>query len=444
MKRKKLLSAAMVAGLTAAQLAMPVAAADGGDIDVDIDIKTGVIRVEVPTTIDISVDQFELGGKSQIYSQDFSMLNKSPLPVRVEVTSTATLATTTTLVATKAAAEEATDKSVWMAMAAATSKANNAYNYDDVNTEAPEEVRDLTDSSANVTTFDTANKKAKQVFYLAAGSENLSNKVATIADAGKFPLSYAQFYAITETTDLNDSDALVDTDGTKITAAAATQNVVELDANGDVVQYVKKGETSTTGVSTGNKVYVVAATATEANGSTAPAAGGKYLYSEATSAATEGGEAAFSYIGKLADQDEWEVGSGKDFEKINIKYDIFGTGEAVYAELTGDLVYGYYTAPAGPSIATTAYTLTAGQAVEIELNLGAGSKAATAPVSMIWKEKGQEVSSVPGVSYANGVITIGSDIVDGFLDDSATQYPVTMTIKFNDPAGTEIDITMNK
>jgi hypothetical protein len=81
MKGKKLVSI-LTAGALAATMAMPVMAADGGTIDVEVTTKTGILRVEVPTTLAIAVDQFETtDAGSQVYSEEFTIANKSEVNV---------------------------------------------------------------------------------------------------------------------------------------------------------------------------------------------------------------------------------------------------------------------------------------------------------------------------------------------------------------------------
>ena len=87
MRNKKLLST-VVATAMIATMAMPVMAADGGQVDVDVDTKTAVIRVQVPTSLAVAVNQFEKEDKgSQIYSEPFPITNMSEIPVELTVDS---------------------------------------------------------------------------------------------------------------------------------------------------------------------------------------------------------------------------------------------------------------------------------------------------------------------------------------------------------------------
>ena len=70
MRNKKLLSTIVATALVTTTMALPVVAADGGEVDVDVTTRTAVIRVQVPTSLEIAVNQFEKGDKgSQVYSE---------------------------------------------------------------------------------------------------------------------------------------------------------------------------------------------------------------------------------------------------------------------------------------------------------------------------------------------------------------------------------------
>ena len=59
MRNKKLLSTVVATTLIASTMVMPVMA-EGTNFDVNVTTKTAVLRVKVPTTIAIAVDQFEM------------------------------------------------------------------------------------------------------------------------------------------------------------------------------------------------------------------------------------------------------------------------------------------------------------------------------------------------------------------------------------------------
>ena len=126
MRNKKLLSTVVASALVATIMAVPVMADDGGSVDVDVTTKNAVLGVEVPTTLAVAINQFEKGDSgSQIFSGDFDITNKSEIPVKLQVTSTATLdsASPITLVSSKKAAEDSKEANgeAWLAVAAQTS-----------------------------------------------------------------------------------------------------------------------------------------------------------------------------------------------------------------------------------------------------------------------------------------------------------------------------------
>ena len=323
MKGKKLLSM-LTAGALAVTMAMPAAAAESGSVEVDLTTKTGVLRVEVPTTLAIAVDQFELDkAGTQIASADFTMVNKSQMPVHVGVESTATV-NGVTLKDTVAEVEEAgaSDVFAWMGVAAMTAK-NTYYG-------SKGSFADLNEASANVETFDAADSnKATQEFYLAKATGNETYKVMVPTAAGKANVSYAQFYELTDAsvTDQATLDAKLKTNDVYVTTATTVEDGTEL-------TLVKQGGSYTW--ATGLQVYTAATNLTAVN---ALAANTKYVYAEMSG--TDGGAAGFRYIGKLSSGDK-ESWTKTDISKIKIEYTITSISPAAYAEKKADCVYGLY------------------------------------------------------------------------------------------------------
>ena len=195
MKGKKLVSV-LTAGALAATMAMPVMAADGGTIDVEVTTKTGILRVEVPTTLAIAVDQFETtDAGSQVYSEEFTIANKSEVNVKVNVTSTATVGSAVTLAAKRAdvATAAGANGTAWLAVAAS---------LDGTDYEASSNLSKLNEASANVTTFakNGTATTAAQTFYLKKGTANTAayKLLKPEADGKNNNVSYAQFYKLTE------------------------------------------------------------------------------------------------------------------------------------------------------------------------------------------------------------------------------------------------------
>lgn len=171
--KKRLLSTIAASTLIAAQVVAPVMAADG-TINVNVSDKEAVIRVVVPTALEIAVDQFEtVDAGTQIYSEPFAMENKSAVPVKVSVTSTATLGTGIDFVSKVSDANpetpSATGGKAWLAVAAQTSSGKYIE-------ESGKGVGDLTEASGNVTVFDATSKAASQDFYLAKGGRGHGGK----------------------------------------------------------------------------------------------------------------------------------------------------------------------------------------------------------------------------------------------------------------------------
>lgn len=336
MRNKKLLSTMLATALVATSMTMPVMAADGGEVDVTVTTKNAVIRVEVPTTLSVAVNQFEKGDTgSQIYSAAFDITNKSEIPVKMKVTSKATLASTGTidLVSSKDAVSESTSTNgaAWLAVAAKTS----AGKYTE---ESGKDIKDLTEASKNVATFVQGTDAAKstataeQTFYLNANATPTVTytKVAP-TDAAELKeaqeISYAQFYEVTAMgTQPADEDALQ--------TAVDASDVCAIDGS-DAVTFLEKGTVIEDAPASGSTYYTVASTPTDVK---SLAASKIYIYGEAA-AATTGGAAGFRYIGKLSEKDNW---SATDISNINIKYEIAGVQTTKYDEVETSCVYGLY------------------------------------------------------------------------------------------------------
>nr|WP_300821996.1 hypothetical protein [uncultured Schaedlerella sp.] len=333
MRSKRFLSTVVATALVATTMAMPVMAADGGSVDVDVTTKNAVIRVEVPTSLEIAVDQFEIAETgTQIHSTPFTMKNKSGVGVKVGVTSTATA--TAGLVATVDAVEKSTSTTgeAWLAVAAQT--AAGSYGAD---------LKDLTEASPNVATFDSTNKSAAQTFYLAKGTGDVEYKVLTPTAAGKVgDVSYAQFYElINKTTDIQGAtgneqstlDALLAAGDVYVGTAAA--------ADGAALTKVDKGVAHT--YDAAEFYYTAADTVTEADD---VAASTNYVYAGAE---TVGGEAAFRYIGRLSNG-KTGAWTKSDISKVNIAYTIDGVTATAFEEEVKNCVNGLYTAPAALTV----------------------------------------------------------------------------------------------
>lgn len=432
MRNKKLLST-VVATALAATMAMPVMAADEGGFDVSVTTKTPVIRVVVPTSMEVAVNQFEMGDAgSQIYSNAFQMENKSVIPVKLSVTSTATIAADTKLVATKAAATASTKEGeAWLAVAAQTSDGKYIET-------AGKDIDDLTEESANVTTFaeKDATQKAEQTFYLNASSTMAYKLLNASEDAAD--IQYAQFYELTEKTFTSGKE----TD--ELNEALKTQDIymIATASIADGAAITKLDPTTSQTWAGANTYYTVAQTAT-AKGSIDTSK--LYVYGDGTVNATEG-KAAFRYIGKLSGgQETW---SDTDLSKISVAYSIVGVLQNAYDDLkatTGALTYGLYKEPApaekAPSIPTATAKMEANKPVTFNVDLGAGDLKATGIASV---SNAGTTTAIPASAYsfADGVLTITAERVNALLNAnlSTKKYDVT----FDDKNKTVVTITLEK
>lgn len=335
--KKRVLSTIAASTLIAAQVAMPVMAAPDGSITVNVSDKEAVIRVVVPTALEISVDQFETVDKgTQIYSEAFTMENKSAVPVKVSVTSTATVPTAALVskVSDVNPTSASANGTAWLAVAAQTSSGKYIE-------ESGKGVGDLTEASGNVTVFDSTNKKASQDFYLAKGSGNAAYKLLnydTATAGGKKVPAYAKYYELTVAT-LADNAALQTAVNAGDVYYEATTGA---GTNGNALTRIAKGTTGVT--KDANSTYYTVGTATAT-----PAATKKYVYAEM---GTAGANTAFRYIGKLEDaKASW---SKDDITTVQIDYDIDGVTASNYEDANKNCTYGLYSAPGMDMSAGTA------------------------------------------------------------------------------------------
>lgn len=333
--KKRLLSTIAASALIAAQVVTPVMAADG-TINVNVSDKEAVIRVVVPTALEIAVDQFEtVDAGTQIYSEPFTMVNKSAVPVKVSVASTATA--TADLVSkvsdVNPAAASANGKA-WLAVAAQTSDGKYIE-------ESGKGVGDLTEASGNVTVFDATSKKASQDFYLAKGSGNAAYKLLdynTATTGGAKVPAYAKYYKLTAETLADDAALQAKVDAGDVYYEATTG----AGTNGNTLTKIAKGTAGVT--KDANSTYYSVATA-----AAAPAAGDKCVYAEM---GTAGANTAFRYIGKLEDaKASW---SKTDISAVKIEYDIDGVTASNYEDTSKYCTYGLYSAPGTDMTAGTA------------------------------------------------------------------------------------------
>lgn len=428
MKRsKKFLSAAVVSALAAAQMVMPVMA-EGGSFDVNVDTKTPIIRVVVPTSMQIAVNQFEMGDAgSQIYSSDFDMENKSQIPVKVTVTSTATLKSGNSLLESKADVATAAAGEAWLAMASKTGASSYASG-------SATALADLTEANDNVTTFvqDGATTAiAEQKFYLKQPGTMAYQLLNANQSASK--IEYAQFYKLTpETVSAQaDFDTLHAAKDLYVGTGAAT--------NDQALDFAAKGDST---VYAAGKVYYSVATAPTAKSAIADNHTDLYVYSNATTDAA--GKAGFRYIGKLSGaQETW---TKDDITKVNVAYDIVGVEGTRYTAIAGESGFSYgRRKSAAPSITTTEYVVNPAAATEITVSLGSGDLGAKGVKSVLWQGEDLINSDNDAVfDAANNKVKLDASVGKFFGDQN--MLPATITIVFDmDDVNAEpvsIDVTL--
>lgn len=434
MKRaKKVLSAVAVSALAAAQMAMPVMA-DGGKLDVTTETIAPIIRVVVPTSMQIAVNQFEVNDTgSQIYSSPFTMSNKSELPVKVSVKSTATLKSTTQLVDTKAEVATAEAGGAWLAVAAAS--AANTY------TDGATTFENLTEASKNVAAFtqgDGTTATAKQTFYLAGTTA--AYKLLHVGETVPTDVGYAQFFLLTPVTIDTTSAA---TKQTSLDDALAENDIyynATGAANGAALTKEEKNDTAGTLTHSDSAVYYTVSavpTAKDKVDGTKP-----YLYADGTVAAA--GAAEFRYMGKLSEaQDSW---TKDDISKVTIEYDITGVKGSQYTTVAAISGFTYGHVPAvAPAITTTEYTVNTAANTEVSVTLGSGDKGAKGIKSVIWEGEELLNDADEDAKFENGKVVIDASVGKYFSDNDLLPATVTVVFDMEDAdAEFSVDITLKK
>lgn len=451
MKRKRLLSTAVAGMLVAAQMVMPVTAATyEGTVTATVTTRSAVVRVQVPTTLEVAVDEFQLAGDgSQINSGEFFIKNYSTMAVKVTAKSIVTPGTNTSLVATKDAVVKNTSTpangTAWLAVIAKTAA-------DSYGMEAGKTAADVTGEEDNVAVFPTAGASTPapitQEFYLAQGTGDVKYTGIKIPAAtpapSAFPVSsYAQVYKLTPET-VNDNDALVNALKAKTLYAIKTADLSEATKASSLE--VTKIAPDATQKDSALTYYTMNATPTSA-----PAANEVYAYAEQ---ATVGGEAGFRYIGKLSEgkTNGW---TKNDFTTIKIDYTITGVPADDFAEADKDCKYGLYTAPVAPAVtgyssAPLEKTVAKDTAISIPVSLGKGSKALKS-IKVALADGTDLVSNGTVVlDTENVAIAITKETINGLIDadnnapSSAKLLPMTLKVYFNGNTEPDAEIKLKK
>lgn len=343
-KCKKLMSAAVVSAIIAAQTLMPVSAAGNtGKIESVISTKTPILRVQVPTSMAIAVDEFTSSGDdSQISSAEFAMENKSEIPVKVTVESTLDYdKTKVSLALTKASIEDSTKDEAWVAAVAMT--ADGIYKADGTSAGV-----DLAGTEDNVSTFG-GSSKVKQSFYLKETTTSLKFIKGDGTDLPKqikaADLGFAQAYKLTQ-------QAAALSDQAALEALVAADDVYYINtttfgtvADTNAIKLIEKGGTVVAADFNATYTYYTVADADKVGvvlgelGDAVKTDNSVYVYTDATAHAD--GKAGFRYIGALSGHKTgW---SNEDLKKVTINYTITGLPTTVYTEAAANngLKYGY-------------------------------------------------------------------------------------------------------
>lgn len=163
-----------------------------------------------------------------------------------------------------------------------------------------------------------------------------------------------------------------------------------------------------------------------------------YQYTE--TAKTNSG-VKFALTGYCAKDADWSAYSGSGATKalqLNTVFKFFKadkTGSKSTEEASNPAPA---VADAAPSIATTSYTMVASTPVNITVNLGSGTLAATTVSSVKWGAV--ELLDGTMATYSNGVVTIALSSIDYLRTLETTSNAITVIFD----EGTEIGVTLNK
>lgn len=443
MRKKKMLSTVLAGALVASWAVMPAMAADDElTVNITPTVTSATIRVEVPTTMAIAFDEFNiLESGTQISSPEFTMTNKSTSNVRVDVASTAAMGSTgAALVDSVQAVKESTNTKGDMWLAAAAQVAAGSYG-------AEKTAGDLTDKDTNVTTFDSTSKTETQSFYLAKGSgdvEYIYLAPSSTGDDGDFG-SYGQIYELTAAT-FTDNAALQTSVASNDVYYAATSALTK---TGDALTKIAKGSTIEDNTwNASNTYYTVDPTSTTAVAGSAVDSSKKYVVAQTPDAAAEGGVAAFRYVGRLSTKADDAAWDASDLTKVEVVYSFTGVGVDVFNEKVADCAYGFYIKPIAPSVAkvTTTQKLEAGKEYKLTFSMGVGTLAA-ANVDIQWsKLEGTSINEFFTVDE-DGYLVLSADAVDYILTEGGSSLGnlvFTFTDEEGETIGTPTTIALTK
>lgn len=127
--------------------------------------------------------------------------------------------------------------------------------------------------------------------------------------------------------------------------------------------------------------------------------------------------------------------------KITLTWKFEAIPETAPSWTSGITLSDYTDAPANaaPSIATTAYTVTATDPLNVTVNLGAGEKAATGISSVVNKGTGSELNST-AYSFSGTTLTFSKDHLGKWVTVGGAAR--TYVVKFNDTEKTEVELVL--
>lgn len=353
----------------------------------DNTVENPIYRVVIPTDLKYAVDAFEQKGQSQIYSEDFNIINKSNVAVKVDVKVKAT-------------------------------------------------------PKAGVTLVDSADKvsEADDSKNLFLGVE-VPSTVTEDADAG------AVYLATDGTTALE--DMVVDGDGTYYKSDAVYQAVK--DDNTVTGTAKKDEMINTTAVAGTYTKSAKVGIGTEDTVLTFALKGADYItyYDDATDiaskaqafqkvAGTEDGTTTFRFTGTVNTRAAWaaqDISATAVFSLIGLSPNNYTSLKAKEVAIDDvDNAHCYVVETAGPSIANTTAVAALGTDATWTVDLGSGELAATGIAKVQFSKSGTLTNlNTANWSFANNTLTVKSATADAYT---------SFTITFNDDAGTVIEVSV--
>ena len=398
---KRRVVSAMLAAMMMFTVATPVLAADvvdgqenntGGDIDVSATVEPPVYKISVPTSLDFYIDPFQQLAAGQITSDDFVIINKSNVALKVDAT--ITVAGKDSTVTLKNAATDVTE----------TSTDKLAY----VEAEIPSVITETPAAGAAFVEDD---------FETAYGTMFKG----TVGDTTKYYVATSSSAVADEAaanTEMVDTTNAAGTYTTSKKAAIDTTNGTTLTFALDKANYIDVYDTYDATAKSGVAFKDVAA-----NGK---------------------GTAVFRFSGKVNTTAAWADGDITG----NIAYTFTGLTPELYtanAAKVGADAHAYVVpAPteAAPSIEELSYTMTEGQDVVITVNEGAGDLAADDITKITYTGTSGSAKELADTNYTyeDGTLTIKASFIDTLFaaNISSRDY----TIVFNDSAPTSVTITL--